>query len=423
MKKNISNVKEKFKKYKILVQNFSYLSLLRISDMLIPLITYPYLIRVLGKDIYGLVIFAQTIIGFLVMLVEFGFNLTATQEISINRDNKIKLGVIVSSVLIIKFILFIISFVILSGMIFFISRAHEYQILFYLTMWMCLSNVILPTWYFQGIEKMKYIALLNVISKLFFLIAILFIVKSPNDFLYVPLINGLGVIITGIISLYIIFYRHNINFSFPKLNVIQSYFKESLFIFFSNISIQFYVNFNKIIIGLLLGMKEVAYFDLAEKITSILKMPFLILGQAIYPKIAKEKNKNFLKKMFIASIGFSLILVFVSILLSEKIIILLGGVDMLAAAPVVKILIFSVIPIIISLFFANLLLITWGYKKEYFKLRLFANFIYFCIIGGIYMANLININSLAVSYLIIETLTAVIAVFMANRNRINFLYK
>ena len=67
--------------------------------MLLPLITYPYLIRVLGKEIYGLIVFAQAVVGYLVILVGFGFNISATKEISIHRDNKEKLNEIVSSVI------------------------------------------------------------------------------------------------------------------------------------------------------------------------------------------------------------------------------------------------------------------------------------------------------------------------------------
>jgi len=78
--------------------------------MLIPLLTYPYLIRVLGKETYGLVVFVQAIVAYMVILVGFGFNISATREISIHRENKEKLNEIVSSVLIVKSLFFFLPF-------------------------------------------------------------------------------------------------------------------------------------------------------------------------------------------------------------------------------------------------------------------------------------------------------------------------
>ena len=91
MKKYISNLQGKAGRNKTLIQNFSYLSALRIFNMILPLITYPYLIRVLGKEIYGLVVFAQAIVNYLVMLVSFGFNISATKEVSVYRNDEKKL--------------------------------------------------------------------------------------------------------------------------------------------------------------------------------------------------------------------------------------------------------------------------------------------------------------------------------------------
>lgn len=70
-----------------LIRNFSYLSLLQVFNLILPLIVYPYLIRVLGKETYGLVVFAQSLVFYLVILVGFGFNISATKEVSIHRND------------------------------------------------------------------------------------------------------------------------------------------------------------------------------------------------------------------------------------------------------------------------------------------------------------------------------------------------
>ena len=90
-----------------LVSNFSYLSLIEIINLLLPLVSYPYLIRVVGADKYGIVVFAQAIISYLIIIINFGFNVSATRRVSENRNDNHKLNIIYSSVIYQKIIFLI----------------------------------------------------------------------------------------------------------------------------------------------------------------------------------------------------------------------------------------------------------------------------------------------------------------------------
>ena len=102
MNKNLRKVKDIAKRNKGLIQNFSYLTSLQVFNMLVPLFTYPYLIRILGKETYGLVIYAQVVVGYLLILVNYGFNTYAVREVSVHRDSKTDLSEITSSIFILK---------------------------------------------------------------------------------------------------------------------------------------------------------------------------------------------------------------------------------------------------------------------------------------------------------------------------------
>ena len=161
--------------------NFSYLSALQIFNIVAPLIAYPFLIRVLGTNNFGLVIYAQSIISYFVILVTFGFNISATKKVSLHRNNLKKLGEVVSNVLIIKTILLLISLIILEVFLYLTNQNFDSVILFNLVMWMCVYEVIFPQWYFQGIEQMKYITYITLIIRIIFLGMIFIIIKSPDD--------------------------------------------------------------------------------------------------------------------------------------------------------------------------------------------------------------------------------------------------
>lgn len=400
MKDLFRKIQQKALPHKILIKNFSYLSALQIFTLLIPLITYPYLIRVLGKETYGLVVFAQAIIGYLNILVNFGFNISATREISVHRDNKAKLSEIISSVLIIKGIFFVLACLILGFLVIFIPQAHGYEVLFLLSMWTCLYDIIFPIWYFQGIERMKYITYITLFTRLILLSLIFVFIHSPDDYLFVPIVNGIGALVAGGIALVIIFGRHKITFNWQRINTLNYYFTNSIPIFVSNISISLYVSTNKVITGTFLGMEEVAYYDLAEKLSSVLKIPLSILSQSLFPKISKERDLGFIKRIFKLSIITNSALFVLFLIFSKYIILILGGENMLPAQTVVNILAITVPVVAMSNLFGIQLLIPFGFNKDFSKVILSSGIIYLLQLLIVWLTigfSIINISVITVN--------------------------
>ena len=97
---------EKGKKYKVILSNTAYLSVLEILKMVMPFVALPYLIQTVGTENYGIVVFAQTVISYFIVLVNFGLDVSAVKDVSVARNDLPKLNEVVSSVLLIKTILF-----------------------------------------------------------------------------------------------------------------------------------------------------------------------------------------------------------------------------------------------------------------------------------------------------------------------------
>ena len=390
------------KKYSGLGSNLTYITVFQGLNIVIPLISYPYLLRVLGKESYGLIIFAQSIVSYLLILVSFGFNISAAKLISVNRDSKPEVARIVTGVFIIKLALLSI----VTAILFFVLRAIEasenIRDLYCLSMWICVYDIVLPIWYYQGIEKMKYITFLTLVSRLIFLGFVFVLVNSADDMLMVPLLNGIGAMVAGIASLYIMFKMHRVSFILPSKQELKFYFKESLPLFVSNLSVKVYASTNKVILGSVLGMSEVAYYDLAEKITNALKIPQVIINQALFPRISRLRSKRLnqltLKYSFITSFALTAVIFY----FSQSLIIMMGGTQMLEAIVVLKILLISVPIIAISNNYGIHYLVAYGYNKTFSYVIIASGIIYLTLLSVLYTFSQISLIQISVITLITE---------------------
>lgn len=128
---NYNRIFKIFESYKVFFNNVFSLGLIQVANLLLPIITIPYLLRVIGIENYGLLAFAGSLISYLMIFVDFGFNISATKHISINRFDTVELNKIFNSVYIIKLILLILSFLLFSVIIFsFVKFRQESELYF-----------------------------------------------------------------------------------------------------------------------------------------------------------------------------------------------------------------------------------------------------------------------------------------------------
>ena len=315
----LGKIKNRFKEKenRVLLSNFFSLSALNMATYLFPLITFPYLVRVLGVEIFGVLAMATAIVTYFKIITDYGFDLSATKEISVHRADKSKVVEIFNSVMIIKLILLIISFLLFSILVFSFERFSQYWEVYYFTFGLLIGQTLLPIWFFQGMENMKYITILTIISKTIFTLSIFIFIKTKEDFILVPFFYALGAILSGLMALYIINKRFEVNFVWQPIAIVKKYFIEGWDIFMQRLYVSLHSNTNIIVLGLLTNDAIVGVYSIAARLIAIIGDIFKIVSRTYYPYFAKKYSTNPIKSFLNLKklVKFMFLLSFVSMLL------------------------------------------------------------------------------------------------------------
>jgi len=318
---------------KRLSDNFISLVILQLINTILPLLLIPYLIRVLGIDGFGIYSFILAIMMYGVKMSDYGFELSATYHISLNKENKLKKNEIFSSVLMIKFFIVIAYLTLLTPLIFLVDKLYLHRDLLFLSFGVLIGHFMFPVWFFQGMEKMRYIMLLNSFLKFFFIASVFIFVKESSDLYLLLLLNSISVIVTGAMALYVAIKHFNIQLFWQPWNRVYFYLKDGWFIFTSKIAVEFYTTVNIIILGFFVSPLMVGYYAIAEKIIHAIGGLLDPLTRTVYPylvNVYQSSSDDFIVRNRQLAVVIFLIMFPVSLLVmffAEPILSIVTGVD------------------------------------------------------------------------------------------------
>ena len=221
-----------------------------------------------------------------------------------------------------------------------------------------------PMYFFQGIEHMKYITFLNILSKTLFLVLIFLVVKNESDYLYVALMNSFAFIIPGILALYLAHKRFGINFKIPSKEEIIHQIKYSSEFFLARVSAAGYTNTNTFVLGFILNPVFVGYYTAAEKIYNAISGLAAPFSQVLYPYVAKSRNIERYKKIFKMAFLFFLTVCAFMFIFSKDAVNIFYGAEMLPAYKILKIFCFASLIGVTSNLLGYPLLGGMGYTKD-----------------------------------------------------------
>lgn len=396
---------------KIIAKNYVALLFIQGTNFILPLIIFPYLVRTLGSEKYGLVMVAQSVALFLTIIVDFGFNISATREVANLKNDKEKLSQFYWNVFSIKLVLIIITFLLLLGLIIYVDKFSVDPLIYLFSFGLVLGQAIFPTWFFQGIEKMQVITIVNVAAKLFFTISLFFVVLSPSDYQYVPIFNGLGFVISGLFGF--VFSLQYVKFIFPKLSQVKEIIENSSSLFFSNFAVSLYTSSNTLILGFFAGDSMAGIYASMEKLILAIKSLYSPFYQAIFPNLSTkpyDEIRSYIDKMRIP-IGFLGLIISIIIFFGAKQILMLAFDDALIVGYSAVFQILGLISILSSL---NMLYVTLYYpsiKKYKIRMKILISGGFLNLIIALSLVKFYTIYGVAISAVTTELFILLLAVY------------
>lgn len=322
-----------------ILKNTSMLYLLNASKMVFPLITLPYLTRILSIDCYGVVSYVKAVMQYMQLIVDFGFVLSGTKDIVLHKNDKISLNNEIGDILAAKLLLSGGAFAVLISVTIFIPILNENPVFTLLSFIPVFLTNFLFDYLFRGLEKMEIITIRFVVMKGIASVLTFVFVNGDSDIIWIPILDILGSLIA------ITFVLREINnlglniFSFTSLSKILAKIKESAIYFLSNMASSAFMALNTLLIGIISTATDVAYWSLCLQICTAVQSLYTPLTDGIYPHMVKNKSRKVLIKSLKIYMPFIVIGCIFVYYIADYVMLVLGGYDYIEAADILRALI------------------------------------------------------------------------------------
>ncbi len=282
----------------LLIKNTIMLYIMQFSGYFFSFITVPYQTRVLGPEIYGVLGVATAFMVYFQLFMDFGFLLSATEDISKNREDRTYICKKITSIAIIKVCFALVSFGVMSLLCVSITQFRKYSLIYFIFLAAYIVNSFMPDYVYRGTENMTAVTVRTVIIKFFFCIMVFVFLKKPEDYWVVPLlllIGNMGAVLGAYIHLF-----KRLGYAFVRVNRsdILIDFKRASFFFYSRIATTVYSSTNTVILGFMdkTGIST-GYYTSADRLVNTAKTGFSPISDSLYPHMVKSRDLKPAKKL------------------------------------------------------------------------------------------------------------------------------
>lgn len=332
---------------KRVTNNIVMLYILNITQLALPLVTLPYLTRVLSVSGYGIVSYVKSLIIYATLIIEFGYLLSGTREVVNAKSDKQKLGLIMGRITEAKLLLSLVAFAALLGMIAVVPLLHRYPIFTILSFGTPFLSIFLFDYLFRGLERMEIITYRFLIMKSISTVLTFVLIHGDQQLLLIPLLDVLGSLV-AIIWVWHEIRKMGIHIKFDRLVNVWDSLKVSFTYFISNVASTAFGALNTLFVGIYLSAADVAYWGLIMTMIGAVQSLYTPISDGIYPHMIATKSLRLLGRIVLL---FTPLLVLGGIIAyfgAHLIMLIIGGSKYLIAAQYLR----KCVPLLVISFYA-----------------------------------------------------------------------
>ena len=317
-----------------MVENYVYMTALQVLNGCFYILIYPFLIRVLGAESYGLYAYAMAVVALFITFISLGFDLPSAKRIAEHaEDNAVKAQVL-SEVTTAKIILELIALGAYAVLLFAAPKMQANKLLFAIVFAQTLPNILFPQWYFQGVQRMRVVTYIQVGCKLLSLPFIFLCLHSPEDVWILMLINTSASMVGAIAAWLLIRYHDGVHMHIISPRIVKADYAEAFPFFLTNAMGTLKEQGIIWLVGGFLGMADVAVFDLASKIVTLPRTLMIKMNDALFPKIAVRSSAREIQRIMWVETILSLLAILTIAAIGKWLVVWLGHGELPAAYPV-----------------------------------------------------------------------------------------
>ena len=275
---------------KSLISNFSWLVVLKIAGYLFPLITVPYLAEVIGVSGFGKISFASAVTLWVMTITNWGFLYTATRDVARCRDDIEKVSDIYSDVLWSRLLVMVVCFAVILPFVLWIPNLRAEALLLFFSLLSVPGHVLFPDWFFQAMEKMKYITIFNFFIRLIFTLAIFVFIKEKDDYILQPLFLSMGFFFSGVLAQFIVIRKWKVQLKGFSLGRVWNSLRKGLDIFVAEFMPNLYNSFSQLLLARFSGFSANGIYDAGNKFFFLSNQFFGLLSQTFFPVLSRNEN-------------------------------------------------------------------------------------------------------------------------------------
>lgn len=286
---------------KRIVSNAFMLYLMTFAKMIFPLLTLPYLTRILSVDGYAVVSYVKSAMVYMQILLDFGFLLSATKDIVKVIDNSQSVSEILGETLQAKFLLAILASIAISIAIFTIPMLRENVLYTYLSFGAILMSILLPDFLFRGIEQMQAITIRFIIMRGIATVLTFVVIKGDEQLLLIPVLDIIGTL-AAVVWTWLEIKKIGYRPIWVQWNRAFSSLKKSFIYFLSDASTTVFGALNTLLVGIYLSKTDVAYWSVVMQLIAAVQSLYTPINNGIYPHMIREKNIKLPIRIFLVLI-------------------------------------------------------------------------------------------------------------------------